>query len=102
MTYNVLAIEPRARDSGDEELGAVGARASVGHGEEARGGVPELEVLVRELGAIDGLATSAVEVGEVTTLEHKLGDDAVEDGALVVERLAGPYNNKTMRKNQER
>lgn len=30
-----------------------------------------------------------VAAGEVTTLKHELGDDAVEVGALVVERLAG-------------
>lgn len=30
-----------------------------------------------------------VTTGEVTTLEHELGDDAVEVGALVVEGLAG-------------
>jgi hypothetical protein len=30
-----------------------------------------------------------VAAGEVTTLEHELGDDAVEVGALVVEGLAG-------------
>jgi hypothetical protein len=29
-----------------------------------------------------------VAAGEVTTLEHELGDDAVEVGALVVEGLA--------------
>lgn len=28
--------------------------------------------------AVDGLATSSVEVGEVTTLEHELGNDTVE------------------------
>ena len=34
---------------------------------------------------IDGLATSAVEVGEVTTLEHEVRDNAMEDAALVAE-----------------
>ena len=38
----------------------------------------QLEVLILELVAIDGLATSAIVVGEVTTLAHELGDDAVE------------------------
>ena len=32
--YDMLAIKPRSFDSGDEELGAVGVRTSVGHGEE--------------------------------------------------------------------
>ena len=60
---------------------------SVGHGQEAGLGVLELEVLVGELLSVDGLATSAVTTGEVTTLEHEVGDDAVERGALVAEAL---------------
>lgn len=74
------------------------------------------ERLVVKLGAVDGLATSAIALGKVTTLQfsnvllascasqdvvihfararatayldHELLDDAVEDGALVVQRLA--------------
>jgi len=69
--------------------------------------VGELEVLVGKLLAVDGLATSAlledvsvlrsaqlgcvvcsyVATGEVTTLEHELGDHAVELGAGVAEAL---------------
>lgn len=47
----------------------------------------DLEVLIGELLAVDGLATSAVATGEVTTLEHELGDDTVEGRALVSEAL---------------
>jgi hypothetical protein len=35
------------------------------------------------------VVSTYVATGEVTTLEHELGDDAVEAGALVVEGLAG-------------
>ncbi len=68
----------------------------------------EREVLIAELLAVDGLATGALELisvcvrdafesndahiaaGEVTALEHELGDDAVEGRALVTEAvLAG-------------
>jgi hypothetical protein len=42
-----------------EELRAVGAGAGVGHREGARAGVLEREVLVGELGAVDGLAARA-------------------------------------------
>jgi len=69
--------------------------------------VGELEVLVGELLAVDGLSTSAllenmsvlrsaqlwcvicsyVATGEVTTLEHELGDHTVELGAGVAEAL---------------
>ena len=49
----VLSIEVRSVHEGDEELGAVGVLASVGHGEEAWGVVLVDEVLVVELGSID-------------------------------------------------
>ena len=38
----------------------------------------ELEVLIGELRAIDGLAAGAVAIGEVATLDHEILDDAVE------------------------
>jgi len=46
---NVLAIEPRGDNGGDEELGSVGVGSSVGRGEKSSLGVLELEVLVGEL-----------------------------------------------------
>jgi hypothetical protein len=45
---------------GDEELGAVGVLAGVGHGEEERAVVLEGKVLVGELLTVDGLATSSL------------------------------------------
>jgi hypothetical protein len=60
------------------------------HGKKALLGVLELEVLIRELLSVDGLAASSVTVGEVTTLDHELLDNAVEGGSLVsVTVLAG-------------
>lgn len=47
----------------------------------------QLEVLIRELVAVDGLAASTVALGEVTTLDHEVLDDTVESGALVAEAL---------------
>lgn len=47
----------------------------------------ELEVLVSELLSVDGFSTSSVEVGEVTSLEHELWDNSVEDRSLVSESL---------------
>ena len=48
-----------------------------------------LEVLVRKAGAVDGLAAGSISAGEISALEHELRNYAVEDGALVMERLSG-------------
>ena len=47
----------------------------------------ELEVLIGELVAVDGLAAGAVALGEVTALDHEVLDDAVEGRALVTKAL---------------
>jgi len=47
----------------------------------------QLEVLVGELVSVDGLATSAVVVCEVSTLTHEVLDDTVEAGSLESEAL---------------
>lgn len=74
---DVLAIEPRGDDGGDEELGAVGVLAGVSHRQETGLGVLQLEVLVGKLLAVDRLSTGAVSTGEVATLEHELENEAV-------------------------
>jgi len=45
-------------------------------------GVLQFEVLVWELGTIDTLAASTVVVGEVTSLNHEIFDNAVEGAVL--------------------
>ena len=47
----------------------------------------EHALLTLELLAVDGLSTGTVATGEVTALEHELGDDSVEGRALVAEAL---------------
>lgn len=84
---DVLAVEPRGDDGGDEELRAVGVGAGVGHGKKTGLGVRELEVLVFELGAVDRLASGTVTGGEVTTLQHEVRDDTVERRSLVTETV---------------
>ena len=74
---DVVAVEPVGDDGGDEELRAVGVLSGVSHRKETRAVVLPDKVLVLKLLAVDGLATSAVVAGEVTTLEHEL--DAVAE-----------------------
>merc|ERR1719244_175633 len=82
---NVLAVQPRRLGRAEEELASVGVGASVGHGEAAGSDVLLDEVFVGKLVAVDGLAAGAVAAGEVASLAHEAGDDAVEGGALVAE-----------------
>jgi len=87
---DVGTIEPRGDNGGDEELGAVGVLSGVSHGEDTGLGVLERKVLISELLAVDGLSASSVAAGEVTTLQHEVGDYAVELGARETETvLAG-------------
>jgi len=105
--YNVLAIEMGCRHGGDKKLqmryksrtaaswvaarssraharlAAVGVGPRIRHGKQAPNRVLVLEVLVGEFGAVYALATGSIVVGEVATLKHKAGDDAVKAGALV-------------------
>jgi len=87
----VLAIQPRGRDGAHEELGSVGVRAGVGHGQDTRLVVLHrvVQVLVGELHAVDGFTTRTVTGGEITTLAHEFRDDTVKSGALEVQRLSG-------------
>jgi len=84
---DMLAIEPRGDDGGDEELGAIGVGTSIGHGQQARLGVGLLEVLIGEFLTVDGLAASTVATSEVTTLKHELRDDTMELRACVAKAL---------------
>lgn len=63
---NMAAVEPACDDGGNEELRAVGVLAAVGHAKKALARVLELEVLIGELGTIDGLSACSIASSEVT------------------------------------
>jgi hypothetical protein len=75
----VLAVEERRRGQRDEELGAVGVGARVGHREHARARVVERAALdlVGELAPEDRLSAAAG-ARRVASLDHKVADDSVE------------------------
>ena len=66
--HSSLTVKPGGLDGADEELGSVGVGPGVCHGHLSGTHVLELEVLICELLAIDGLAACAVTLREVTTL----------------------------------
>ena len=78
----------RGLSEAEEELATVCAWASVSHGEDTAACVLVLEVLVSEVRAVDGFATSAVSSREVATLGHETLNDAMERAALEMERLS--------------
>lgn len=85
--HDVTLVQPGRLHRADEELRAVGVGTGVGHRQGSGSGVLQGEVLVLELVAVDGLASGAVVVGEVTALAHEVGDDAVEARSLEAEAL---------------
>ena len=89
---DVLTVEMRESLEAEEELRSVGSGASVCHGEDSGSSVRVLEVLVVEFSSVDGLSTSSVSFGEVTTLGHESWNDSVETASLEVEGLSGLTN----------
>lgn len=59
----MLAIQPGGLDCGDEELGAIGVFACIGHAHPSRPVVLQLEVLVWEALTIDALSWGETEQG---------------------------------------
>lgn len=47
----------------------------------------EGEVLIGEFGAVDGLSTRAVVIGEITALAHETGNHTVKGGSLEAKAL---------------
>ena len=70
---DVAAVQPAGHDGRDEELAAVGVGAGVRHGEHEGLVVGELEVLIGELLAVDGLAASALFVQSSSVLRSRAG-----------------------------
>lgn len=107
--HDVLAIEMRRRDGGNEELRAIcvlekprislfrytvewratdGSRVS--HGKQERLFVLVDKVLIFEfVVAVYRLSSSPIVVGEVASLAHEALDDSMECRSLVVERNTG-------------
>merc|ERR1719166_552373 len=70
--HHMPAVKPRSLFYRDEELGAIGVLASVGHGQPAGAIVLQFEVLIGKLLSVNGAAASAVTSCKISPLEHEI------------------------------
>merc|ERR1719244_2389345 len=85
--HHMLPVQALSLSSAEEELGPIGVGASISHGQNARSGVLQLEILILKLGTIDRLATCAISCSEVTSLAHEVRNHPVERRSLESEPL---------------
>lgn len=88
---DVLPIQPGGHHGADEKLGPVRVPPTVGH-RQTSDAVLQLEVLILELRAIDGVSSTAISTLEVPALDHELRDDTMELRPLVGETLCPTSN----------
>ena len=81
---DMFAVQMRGVLESDEELRSVGVWSRVGHGKKIRLAMVKTEALILEFLSVDALATSAVSLLVVATLEHESWDDSVDGGAPVI------------------
>lgn len=80
----VAVVEEWSGGGGDEELGAVGSRTGVRHGENPRSAVAEIRM--EFIGKLV-TRTAASAFGWITTLEHEAFDHTMECHAIVITAL---------------
>lgn len=85
---NVFTIKPLSFYKSDEKLAAVCVRSGIGHGHPARTVMSNLKVLILKAGSINATTTSTISIGKITTLDHEVINDTVEDATLVAQLLA--------------
>ena len=80
----MFAVEPIGLGGrGDEELAGVGIFAGIGHADHAGLVVPVQKVFVGKGCSVNATLTRPVPFHKVTTLNHKVLNDPMEDTALV-------------------
>jgi len=85
---DVDAVQMRRRTSRDEKLRSVGVFAAVGHGQQVGPIVLHLEIFIRKGSTVNRLATFAVAVRDIATLDHEIFNDSVKWRPFVVKRFS--------------
>lgn len=84
----MFPIQPRCRCKCDEKLAPIRVRTTICHTQDARACVFQRWMyFILELLAIDGAAASSSS-GRIASLEHKVGNDTVENDIVVVTPLS--------------
>ena len=79
----MLSVQPWGVNGANEELRSVGIRPGICHGQDSLSLMSQVKVFVRKSSAVNGFSTGTIVVCEVSTLTHKLRNDAMEGAALV-------------------
>ena len=69
--HHVLPVQVRAVHRGDEELGAVGVGAGVGHRQQTSTLVLQMEVFILKLGSINTGSSSSICILKISTLKKQ-------------------------------
>ena len=84
----MLTIKPSGWSCGNKELRTIGVFSSVGHAQDARNVVDDIEILILKFGSVDALATGTVSSGKITTLAHEAWNNPMENRIFEVKWFA--------------
>ena len=79
---NMFSVKPRCFSCSDKELAAVCVWSSISHRQAVRLMLKN-KVLILKFRSVDGLSSSAVEVSEISSLDHEIRNDSMENTGLI-------------------
>ena len=82
------AVQPAGIHSADEKLWSICVRSSICHWQDTWTGMPKRKFLISKLGTINWFSSTTIAMCNVSTLDHKAGNNAVKNTALIMQGLA--------------
>ena len=93
----MFAIKPACFGTGDKELTTICIWTCICHGKNTRFSVFQCKVLIIKSCTIDGPSTSAIVVGEVTSLAHEVWNHSMETASFITKApLTSAKNSKIL------